>query len=57
MYHNETAGAYIFDTLSISIPQKSLEDIEKRNYFILLMDGRTDSSVTKQELICFVFMQ
>ena len=55
MYHNERAGANFIDTIGTSIHQKLLEDIEKYNYFTLLMDGSTDSSVTAQELICFVF--
>ena len=54
MYRNERAGANFIDTIGTSIRQKSLEDIEKCNYFTLLMDGSTDSSVTEEELI-YVF--
>ena len=56
MYHNERAGANFIDTLGTSIGQKLLEDIEKYNYFTLLMDGSTDSSVTVQELIYVLFL-
>ena len=44
MYRNETAGAIFIDTVVTTICQKLLEDIEKCNYFTLLMDGSTDSS-------------
>ena len=56
MYRNERAGANFIDTIGTSIRQKSLEDIEKYNYFTLLMDGSTDSSVTVQELIYVLFL-
>ena len=56
MYRNERAGANFIDTIGTSIRQKSLEDIEKCNYFTLLMDGSTDSSVTEQELIYVLFL-
>ena len=56
MYHNERAGANFIDTIGTSIRQKVLEDIEKCNYFTLLMDGSTDSSFTEQELIYVLFL-
>ena len=56
MYHNERAGANFIDTIGTSIRQKLLEDIEKCNYFTLLMDGSTDSSFTEQELIYVLFL-
>ena len=56
MYHNERAGANFIDSTGTSIRQKLLEDIEKCNYFTLLMDGSTDSSVTEQELIYVLFL-
>ena len=56
MYHNERAGANFIDTIGTSICQKVLEDIEKCNYFTLLMDGSTDSSFTEQELIYVLFL-
>ena len=56
MYHNERAGANFIDTIGTSIHQKVLEDIEKCNYFTLLMDGSTDSSFTEQELIYVLFL-
>ena len=56
MCHNEVAGANFIDTIGTSIHQKLLEDIEKCNYFTLLMDGSTDSSFTEQELIYVLFL-
>ena len=56
MYRNETAGAIFIDTVVTTICQKLLEDIEKCNYFTLLMDGSTDSSFTEQELIYVLFL-
>ena len=56
MYHNERAGANFIDTIGTSIRQKVLEDIEKCNYFTLLMDGSTDSSFTEQEPISVLFL-
>ena len=56
MYHNERAGANFIGTIGTSIRQKVLEDIEKCNYFTLLMDGSTDSSFTEQELIYVLFL-
>ena len=56
MYHNERAGANFIDTIGTSIRQKVLEDIEKCNYFTLLMDGSTDSSFTEHELIYVLFL-
>ena len=38
MYCNERAGANFIHTTGTSIRQISLEDIEKCNYFTLLMD-------------------
>ena len=43
MYCNERAGANFVDAIGTSICQK-LEDLEKCNYFTLLMDGSTDVS-------------
>ena len=43
-------------TLVTTIRQKLLEDIEKCNYFTLLMDGSTDSSFTEQEPISVLFL-
>ena len=56
MYHNDRAGANFIDTIGTSIHQKLLEDIEKCNYFTLLMDGSIDSIVTEQELIYVLFL-
>ena len=56
MYRNETAGAIFIDTVVTTICQKLLEDIEKCNYFTLLMDGSTDSSFTEQEPISVLFL-
>ena len=55
MYCNERAGANFVDAIGTSICQK-LEDLEKCNYFTLLMDGSTDSSFTEQELIYVSFL-
>ena len=56
MYRNERASANFTDTIGTSIRQKLLEDIEKCNYFTLLMDGSIDSIVTEQELIYVLFL-
>ena len=56
MYRNETVGAIFIDTVVTTICQKLLEDIEKCNYFTLLMDGSTDSSFTEQEPISVLFL-
>ena len=56
MYRNETAGAIFIDTVVTTICQNLLEDIEKCNYFTLLMDGSTDSSFTEQEPISVLFL-
>ena len=56
MYRNERASANFTDTIGTSIRQKLLEDIEKCNYFTLLLDGSIDSSVTEQELIYVLFL-
>ena len=56
MYQNEGAGANFIDSLSTSIRQMILEDIERCNYYTLLMDGITDSSVTEQQFIYVLFL-
>ena len=56
MYCNERAGANFIHTTGTSIRQISLEDIEKCNYFTLLMDWSIDSSFTEQELIYVLFL-
>ena len=56
MYRNETAGAIFIDTVGTTICRKLLEDMEKCNYFTLLMDGSTDSSFTEQEPISVLFL-
>ena len=51
----KTSDMYHIDTTGTSICQKLLEDIEKCNYFTLLMDGSPDSSFAEQAYLCFVF--
>ena len=44
-----TRGLVLIDTIGTSIRPKLLEDIEKCNYFTLLKNGSTDSSVVLLE--------
>ena len=57
MYHNERLTSVNFiDTIETSTCQKLLEDIEKCNYFTLLMDGSTDSLFYRERAhLCSVF--
>ena len=55
-YATDDAGALFGDYIGKSMMQTLKDDISKINYYSVLTDGSTDSSVTEQEAIYVLFL-
>ena len=54
-YQNEQAAANFVDNCGEVLKESFVEDLLRANYYSILMDGSTDSSVIEQELIYVLF--
>ena len=55
-YCNERAGANFLDTVGETIRESFVNDLRQANYYSILMDGSTDSSIIEQELVYVLFL-
>ena len=55
-YQNEQAAANFVDNCGEVLKESFVEDLLRANYYSILMDGSTDSSVIEQELIYVLFL-
>ena len=55
-YRNERAAANFVDTCGKILKDELITDLKNANYYSVLMDGSTDSSVIEQELVYVLFL-
>ena len=55
-YRNERAAANFVDTCGEILKDELITDLKNANYYSVLMDGSTDSSVIEQELVYVLFL-